>query len=283
MNKIIVPYVLRRGEDFMEENTFSHAFVVCAYKESEYLEECIISLVNQTRKSEVVICTSTDCKYIRDIADKYSVKLYIRDGENDIQKDWNFGCECSNAEWVTVAHQDDCYGKGYAEALYQSVKDDEEALIFFTDYLPIKHGEISKDINCRIRRWLRMPMKVRTLSGKKWAKRMILAFGNSICCPAVSYNRRKISGDIFTSKLKFGLDWDTFLKLSGLSGRFVYRDEVLTYYRIHKQATSMDFIENQKRETEDRYMFRQFWPEFIVNMIMPFYKKAYNTYCEEEK
>ena len=45
----------------------------------------------------------------------------------------------------------------------------------------------------------------------------------------------------------------------------------------------MDFIENQKRETEDRYMFRQFWPEFIVNMIMPFYKKAYNTYCEEEK
>jgi len=45
-----------------------HTFVVLAYKESQYLEECIMSVINQKYKSEVVIATTTDNKYIRNIA-----------------------------------------------------------------------------------------------------------------------------------------------------------------------------------------------------------------------
>lgn len=36
-----------------------HTFVVLAYKESSYLEECIKSVLNQKYPSKVVIATST--------------------------------------------------------------------------------------------------------------------------------------------------------------------------------------------------------------------------------
>lgn len=43
----------------------NHTFAICAYKESPYLEECIIHhLWNQTVKSEIFIATSTPNKYI---------------------------------------------------------------------------------------------------------------------------------------------------------------------------------------------------------------------------
>ena len=49
----------------------NHTFVVCAYKESEYLKECIESLLAQTVKSRIVIATSTPNEHIRSIAGRY--------------------------------------------------------------------------------------------------------------------------------------------------------------------------------------------------------------------
>ena len=51
-----------------------HTFVVLAYKESSYLEECIKSVLNQKYPSKVVIATSTPNQYIENIADKYSLR-----------------------------------------------------------------------------------------------------------------------------------------------------------------------------------------------------------------
>ena len=42
-----------------------HTFVICAYQESEYLEECIRSLMRQTVKSEILMATSTPNPYIK--------------------------------------------------------------------------------------------------------------------------------------------------------------------------------------------------------------------------
>ena len=42
-----------------------HTYVVLAYKESSYLEECIKSVLNQKYKSNVVIATSTPNKFIK--------------------------------------------------------------------------------------------------------------------------------------------------------------------------------------------------------------------------
>lgn len=42
-----------------------HTFAICAYKESEYLEECIRSLKNQTVSTNIILATSISNKYIK--------------------------------------------------------------------------------------------------------------------------------------------------------------------------------------------------------------------------
>ena len=255
-----------------------HTFAICAYKESPYLEECVKSLVNQTVKSNIIICTSTPNGYIEKIAGKYHIEYYIRDGKSDIRDDWNYSISCSKTKYVTVAHQDDVYDIHYGEELEKCINE-EDVLLFISDYLPLKKGKIGeRDLNSKIKRLLRIPMKSKALSRSKWWKRRILCLGNSICCPSAAYNTDIIGKPVFTSELKFCIDWDTFLKCADMKGRFGYVDKPLIYYRIHDGATSKEFIVDNRRVTEDTYMFEKFWPSWIVKSIMKFYKKAYETY-----
>ena len=255
-----------------------HAFVISAYKETKYLEKCVESLLNQTVKSRVIICTSTPNDYIQDVAEKYSIELHIRDGESDIQDDWNFSCAQIDSEWVTVAHQDDIYDRRYLEEMLKAIEKYPDGIMAFTDYRPIIHGEISMDMNCRIQHILRSPMKVPFLANNRIFKKYCLSLGNCIRCPSVCYHKEIIDGPIFTSPIKFSLDWDTFVKFAGYKNRFVYIDKPLAYYRIHSDATTMSYINNDTRKNDDLYMFRQFWPEWIVRIIMKIYLFSYDTY-----
>lgn len=265
----------------MKNSNVSHAFVVCAYKESPYLEKCVESLINQTCQSKVVMCTSTPNEYINGIATKYQLPLYVRDGVSDIKDDWNFAYNIVEAEYVTIAHQDDVYSVYYAEKLYkklESLDNSDDVTMFLTDYYTLKNESNQRDINNKIRRLLRSPLKSNTMASWKWVRKAILAFGNSICCPTATYNKKTLGESIFTSEYKFNIDWDTFLKLAKLDGRFVYVDEPLVSYRVHDGATSKEFIDNHLRIDEDTRMFNQFWPRWLSNLIMIFYKKAYDTY-----
>ena len=61
----------------MEYQNTDHTFAVCAYKESPYLESCIKSLVNQKVKSNIIVCTSTPCEFIENMAKKYDLPYYV--------------------------------------------------------------------------------------------------------------------------------------------------------------------------------------------------------------
>lgn len=256
-----------------------HTFAVCAYGESKYLEYCIKSVLNQTEKSNVIICTSTPNIFIKNLADKYNIKLYIREGKSDIKDDWNYAYNMADTQYVTLAHQDDIYNKNYVRELHKKInKVNDDFLIYYTGYRPLKNNKVSTDINCIIRAVLRTPLNISFLQKIKYVKLTTLAFGNSICCPSVTYNKEMNKDDVFTSELKYNIDWDTFYKIAKQKGRFLYNNRILTYYRIHDEATSKMFIDNSGRIKEDTIMFDKFWPHFITLIIMKFYKKAYDTY-----
>ena len=261
---------------------FSHTFVVCAYKDSPYLEKCIRSVLGQKLHSDAILCTSTPSDYISSIADKYNIPVYVRDGKSDIRDDWNYAYNKAVTKWVTVAHQDDIYANTYTSYLWKKINSsDGKGIIFFTDYYPLKNnGEkgIRRDVNSTIRRLLRTPMKISYLSSSVFFKKAILALGNTICCPTVTYNKEMLGDNIFSSNLKFDIDWDTFLKLAVKDGRFLYIDRPLVLYRIHDGATSKEFIDNNNRIIEDREMFGKFYPPFVVDGLMHLYKLAYKTY-----
>ena len=121
----------------------NHTFAVCAYKNSPYLEECIRSLVRQTVPTNVILCTSTPSPYIEEIAGRYGIRVYVREGKSDIQDDWNFAYGKARTQFVTIAHQDDVYGKEYVRKMLDETKKYPDMSIFLCNYLAIKGNRIT--------------------------------------------------------------------------------------------------------------------------------------------
>ncbi|WP_295645910.1 glycosyltransferase family A protein [uncultured Holdemanella sp.] len=187
-----------------------HTFVVLAYKESIYLETCIKSVLNQKYKSDVVIATSTPNDFIYNLANKYNLRVIVNNEQkHGIGYDFDFARTCVSSEMVTIAHQDDIYEYDYSNEVIQAYKKNQDSLIVFTDYFEVRnHKKVYSNTNLKIKRLLLTPLKVHNLTNFKLFKRSVLAFGNSICCPAVTFCNKNISlKEIFASDLKCDVDW----------------------------------------------------------------------------
>jgi len=266
----------KKENKYIQKPKKYHTFAICAYKESKYLEECIKSVLNQSIKTNVIIATSTKNKYIENLGKKYKIKVYFRNEKSDIRDDWNFAVSNAKTELVTVAHQDDIYENNYVENILNNYTGKE--LMFSTENYIIKNNNKVSDKNLIIKRIIKIPLRIPGCSNVRWIRKLTLAFGNTINCPSVTYNKKLIGEPIFTSDLKFGLDWDTFLKIYAKKGKIKYIPIKLISYRVHDEATTNLFIKNNTRQLEDIEMFEKIWPKKIVNIIMKFYIKCYDVY-----
>ena len=99
-----------------------HTFVVLAYQKSPYLEKCIQSVLNQTTQDNVIIATSTPNSFIKNLAKKYHLEIYVNPEQKGIGYDFDFATNCVNSTLVTVAHQDDIYAPKYAAAVIDAYR-----------------------------------------------------------------------------------------------------------------------------------------------------------------
>lgn len=254
----------------------NHTFAICAYKESQYLEECIKSLKNQTIKSNIIMATSTPNDYIKNLAKKYEIELFVNDGEKGIGQDWNFAVSKTKTDYVTVAHQDDIYCETYLEEIVNKLEKGKDFIIAFSDYNEIKNGEtIPLTTNLKIKKILLFPLRI----NNKWkiSKKFALAFGSSICCPAVTVNTKVLGKKPYKTELKCDLDWDSWYEFSKIKGRFLYINKPLMKHRIHEESETSNLIQNNTRLEEDFLMFKKFWPEWIAKILMKKYKNAIKT------
>lgn len=254
----------------------NHTFVICAYKESKYLEECIKSVLSQTVKSNVIITTSTPNEYINKMAQKYNLEVFINEGEKGIGQDWNFGISKTSTDYVTIAHQDDIYKENYLEEIVNNLENKIDFVIAFTDYREIKNGkEIDLTVNLKIKKILLLPL--RKFRKSKFWKRRCLSLGSSICCPSVTINTKIAGKAPYKTELKCDLDWDTWDRMIQYDANFLYIPKELMLHRIHEESETSNLIENNIRLEEDLLMFKRYWPSPIAKIIMKFYKKAINT------
>ena len=145
-----------------------HSFVICAYKESPYLEDCIRSLKGQIVPSEIRMVTSTPNDHISSLAEKYHIPLYVNEGESGITQDWNFGYSKTTTKYVTIAHQDDVYAAAYTQNVLKELKKKSEALIAFTDYGELRsEQEVRSNTNLKIKRILLAPLRLKALQKVK--------------------------------------------------------------------------------------------------------------------
>ena len=255
-----------------------HTFTICAYKESEYLEKCIQTILNQSIKSNVIMCSSTKNKHIEELGKKYKIKTYFRKGKSDIQDDWNFAVKNTKTELVTVVHQDDVYDEHYLENILNNYTGKE--LMITTDNYYYINNKSADNKNLKLKRILKFPLRIPFIGNIRFIRKMTLSLGNTIQCPSATYNKKLIGEPIFSSDLKFGLDWDTFLKIYKMKGKIRYIPLKLMSFRISNASTTKSCMENDLRIKEDNIMFRKFWPNVIVKLIMKFYVKCYDVYGE---
>lgn len=256
-----------------------HTFVVLAYKESEFLEECIKSVCNQSLKTKVLIATSTPNEYINNLAKKYNLKVLINEGEKGIGNDFNFAIKCADTELVTIAHQDDIYDYNYAKEIIENYQKYNKSLILFTDYYEIRNFEkVYKNTNLNIKRILLRPLLNKNKSNKTKNKRKVLKYGNSICCPAVTFSKKNIKKGIIDKLFKCNfvcnVDWYTWELLSKEEGNFIYIDKPLMGHRISEESTTSKIISENIRTKEDLIMYKKFWPTFIAKIFNSFYVKS---------
>jgi len=253
-----------------------HTFVVCAYKESAFLEECIQSLIKQNYKSEVVLYTSTLNDYIDAICKKYDVEIFTSDEEPGIGHDWNKSLSCVRTKYATIAHQDDIYLPDYSQKIMDGFINHKDTLISFSNYQEWKNNEVlPHGRNLKIKSTL---LKIiGSFPKSKRARLFSLSLGNIICCPAVSYNMELLPGFQFDEGMRTNLDWEAWYRIANLDGRFHYVSETLMYHRIHEESETTNTISDNTRTKEDKEMFEKFWPSWVANFLMRFYIKSQDT------
>lgn len=268
-------WVFREKKVVYEHN---HTFVVCTYKESPFLEDCVKSVINQTVKSKVIIATSTPNEHIKGIAEKYGLELFVNTGKTGIQEDWNFAVSCCDTDFVTVCHHDDIYGERFYEYIQKVIESPiaKKTLLIHTGYYDIdQNNNKSLTKNNKVKRLILIPSKFYIGQTVRFFKKMSLAFGNTVCCPSCTYNKKLLGDNFFNSELTHCCDWDMYYKIATAKGRMVYVPEKLMSKRYHTGSQTFEDIQSGKRYREDQVMFSKFWPKWIVKKIMKKYVKAY--------
>lgn len=222
----------------------SHTFIINAYGESPYLEECIKSVMDQNIIDKIIMTTSTPNASICGLSEKYNIPLFINKSTGTLSNNWNFGIEQACTDFATLCHQDCVYGKEYSTYINSVLETSQKPLLIFTDYCELRNGEIlEKNLLFTIRKVLSFPLRFKALRNKKAMKRLSLAFGPAICCPSVTFAKKNLETPIFRDNT-IAPDWDAWERISKTKGDFVYINHPLMYNRIHKASNTTAAIDD---------------------------------------
>lgn len=265
-----------------------HTFVICAYQESPYLEDCIQSLTTQTRPSSIIMVTSTPSSHLEKLAARYHIPYYLNTTDkHGIAGDWNFGVSKTTSALITIAHQDDVYKPTYTEEMLAALNCSVASrgarahtpLLYFTDYYELRDGkEVASNNLLAIKRALLSPLRLRIFASSRWWRLRILGMGNPICCPSVTLLRSVLTllsrDEFFDADFGSNLDWQTWAAIARLQGSFVYNPLPLMCHRIHGGSETSRLIENHARDEEDFEMLASFWPRPIARVLHAVYKRG---------
>ena len=246
-----------------------HTFVILAYEESDDLEECIKSVLNQSVKSNVVIATSTPNDYILDLASQYALGVMINENKSNKGGDYNFAINSSDSKLITIAHQDDVYDRNYTKEIQKCYLKNKDASIIFTD-----NYEISGDKKIKQSKklfWMRFflfPLRFSIFQKKKFFKVRALRRNKYICTSSVTFIKKNIKKDFFPTDLVYDNDWQGLLVLAADNTKFVYLPKKLIGYRVDNHNESIE------KNKEDMNIRKSLYPKWYFDKVINRQKKS---------
>ena len=256
----------------------SHSFLVPAYGNSPYLEECIKSLLAQSLASDILISTSTPTPELIAMAKAYAIDVFEHGPNKGIAHDWNVGLEQINSDWVTIAHQDDVYLPSFTSSVLSGISRATNPSLIFTDYAEITGNQIRSQTRLlRIKQaLLQLGFLGRSVIGSRWSKTNALRFGSPIPCPSVTL-RNQTGAPHFELGFKLNMDWAAWLRSAQEPGEFVWIREILMHHRIHEQSETTEGIARGYRFDEDMVILQRIWPKPVARAIAVTYGIAYKS------
>ncbi|HET9746833.1 MAG TPA: glycosyltransferase, partial [Chitinophagaceae bacterium] len=218
--------------------------------------------------------------FIDETATKYAIKVYVTQPGRGIAHDWNFGFDLAKTKYVTLAHQDDLYVSNYTAECLKAAEKFDDTLICYTAYSELINDERERSSTLmlntkKLLNFMFMPYK-NNIKSRTW-KRCSQAFGTPIPCPTVMFNKEMLADFRFSEKYKVSLDWDAWLRMSAMKGRFVYVPKILVKHRIHGASATTEGIMANVRQTEDFEIYCRIWPKFIARILARFYAGSYRS------
>ena len=256
-----------------------HMFVICAYKESAHLRQCIDSIKNQSVQSPIICATSTPNEYVSDICAEYGIPLIINPVQAGTASDWNFAYDQADTPLVTLAHQDDIYEPEFLELTLKYLNRAKKPLIAFTNYYEIRDGEKTiKNRLLRIKRLMCAPWCIRMFWASRFVGRRIFMFGNPIMCPTVTIAKENLQGiTVFDKDYRGSCDYIAWVEVRNLPGEFVYCPTLLLGHRIHIESETSNRIADNTRNREDLKILLMLSPKPIARLIHRFYIKSQSS------
>jgi len=259
--------------------TSDHTFVVTAFGDSPHLSACLDSLRRQTIANKVVLSTSTPSLFLESKAEEFGIPLLINPVRRGPACDWTFALQSSSSRYVTLAHQDDTYDPEFAECSVDAAERHPDFLIVFSDYRELRGDSVcTRNLILDVKRlllWMAFGRKAEAGSQvRKWAS---VAFGSPICCPAVLYNRERLSGFAFSDRYLANVDWDAWIRLATVPGSFVRVNRMLVSHRVHSDSGTTRAIAGRTRWNEDYSCFKQLWPAPLARALVQLYSLSYRS------
>lgn len=255
------------------KETTIHSFVICAYQDSAFLEDCIKSLLDQSSvkkgKSKVLLFTTTPSEFIESLCKKYQIPLFLGKSKG-IGANWNEALSVVNTKFATIAHQDDIYFSNYGEEILTIFENHNKVALAFSDYQEIETRNKKRGVilNLFIKR---VGLRILSLIKSSSYQYRVLSLGNFICCPAVSFNLEELSGLRFDESLKFIVDWDMWMRVLEKKKQIKYLAKILMSHRIHSESETTKSIKSDIRLEEENSFFQKYWNKGMAKFLLRFY------------
>ena len=261
--------------------TDKHTYIIPAFGDSPFLEECIQSLLHQSVKSNILITTSTPSDFIFNLAQKYQLNVLVNPESNrGIASDWNFAFAQATTQYVTLAHQDEVYYADFTKNLEQKIFSNPKKrhIIIFTDYREMIDTKLRNQpsIHARIKKMLLFPFLIKPSIQSKLVRRAVLSMGTPICCSSVTYHLALLKDFSFSEQFKVALDWKAWLTLAEKDGNFSFINNKLIGHRIHSGTETFRQIQSGARYEEELAIYSSIWGKKIAKLWMKFYVYGHN-------
>lgn len=259
--------------------------VIPVYKVEKYLDECILSIINQTYKNlEIILVDDGSPDKCGEICDNYSKidnRIVVIHKENGGLSDArNVGIEIATGNYISFIDSDDYVNLKYFEILYNNIKK-YDADVSICSYLKFYDGEnLNNDdnINYYNNKQIEKKEALYNLYGKNrqnyvvaWGKLFDISLFNSLRFP-----KNKIHEDSFIT-----------YKIYINSKKIIYTNNKLYFYRQRENSIMTYISEKRLDDIESIEEQIKFYKDNNMNEIyiesIKYYSMALGTFYERFK